>query len=72
MPILSDEWEAETLRVSGIKVANAEYTALAVNNLENVADVLKRLMAFTINPKASGEYLDIILNDCEEALNRIS
>lgn len=48
-----------------------EFQELAMQNMVTVADCLQRLMDFTIN-KDSGEYLDTLLNDCEEALNLIS
>lgn len=50
--------------------ANIEYAVLASNNLANVANCLSRLMTFTL--KQSDEHLDIILNDCEDALTKIS
>ena len=52
--------------------ANSDYTALAVNNLANVADALQGLVKFYDNENEPSERAKDLINKAKEALKAIS
>jgi len=65
---IKDEWTKKA-------EINAKYTALAVNNLANVADALQRMYDAALlmaNYKQEIQFFDNLLNEAKEALKAIS